>query len=157
MAFEEYVSRIDRAWQELREVAPAAAARKGLSDPDPSSDERWDTGQLLAHIAEMLPYWLGRIRSLIVAGGGQPFGRTTADPDRIGAIERDRGERVPVLLDRIEVGVSDMRDFLTSLNDEVLDIRGVHPTLGEMDMKKIIEHFVVSHLEDHAEQLRSMA
>ncbi|HZA82076.1 MAG TPA: hypothetical protein VFC13_11475, partial [Actinomycetes bacterium] len=28
-----------------------------LTEPDPESGERWDRGQVLAHVAEMLPYW----------------------------------------------------------------------------------------------------
>lgn len=154
---EEYTSRIDRAWQQIRRWAPTAAARGGLSDPDPNTGERWDTGQLLAHTAEMLPYWLVQIRGLIATGGGRPFGRTASDGARSAAIERDRGQPMEVLLARIEAGVADLRDFLSSLEEKNLAIVGVHSTLGEMDVPQILEHFLVEHLEDHAEQMEGLA
>lgn len=157
MITEEYASRIDRAWQEIRRLAPTAAARGGLSDPDPGTGERWDTGQLLAHTAEMLPHWLVQIRGLIATGGGRPFGRTASDGARSAAIERDRGQPLEVLLARIETGVTDLRDFLSSLEEKDLAIVGTHSTLGEMDMSQILEHFLVDHLEGHAEQMGALA
>ena len=52
-----------------------------LTDPDPDSGERWDRGQVLAHVAEMLPYWAQQAE-LIAAGRQAEFGRVKSDPDR---------------------------------------------------------------------------
>ncbi|HEX3200890.1 MAG TPA: hypothetical protein VHW42_02995, partial [Actinomycetes bacterium] len=54
-----------------------------LTDPDPDSGERWDRGQVLAHVAEMLPYWAEQAE-LIAAGRQDEFGRVSSDPGRIG-------------------------------------------------------------------------
>src|SRR4029453_7400543 len=62
-----------------------------LTDPDPDSGERWDRGQVLAHVAEMLPYWAQQAE-LIAAGGQAEFGRVKSDPGRVAAIERERRE-----------------------------------------------------------------
>ena len=47
--------------------------------------------ELLAHVAEMLPYWLGEAER-ILAGGPDPvrFGRVAEDKLRVLTIERDR-------------------------------------------------------------------
>ena len=34
----------------------------GLTDPDPGAEERWEAGQVWAHLAEFPGYWLDQIR-----------------------------------------------------------------------------------------------
>ncbi len=68
----------------------------GLTDPDPATGEQWDAGQAWAHVAEFVPYWQTEMQK-VVAGveqgvGPVPFGRTSADPGRVGAIEAGRHE-----------------------------------------------------------------
>jgi hypothetical protein len=66
-----------------------AAARllpgEALTDPDPNTGERWDRGQVLAHVAEMLPYWAHQVE-LVAAGDQVAFGRVVSDPGRVAAI-----------------------------------------------------------------------
>ena len=37
----------------------------GLSDPDPGAEERWEAGQIWAHLAEFPAYWLGQAQRVI--------------------------------------------------------------------------------------------
>ena len=50
-----------------------------LSDPDPGAEERWEAGQVRAHLAEFPGYWLDQVRTLLAAahdGAEAPaFGR----------------------------------------------------------------------------------
>jgi hypothetical protein len=123
-----------------------------LTDADPESGERWDRGQVLAHVAEMLPYWAQQAE-LIAAGRQVEFGRVKTDPDRIGAIERDRREPPERLLARVDEGVAAVLALLERLDDQALARTGRHPTLGEMPVGAIVDRFVVAHLEEHADQL----
>ena len=123
-----------------------------LTDPDPDSGERWDRGQVLAHVAEMLPYWATQAE--LIAGGRQvEFGRVKGDPDRIEAIERDRREDPQRLLGRVDEGVAVVLALLDRLDDQALARTGRHQTLGEMTVGQIIDRFAVAHLEEHADQL----
>jgi hypothetical protein len=133
--------------------ASASALPDGaLTEPDPESGERWDRGQVLAHVAEMLPYWAEQAE-LIVAGRQTEFGRVKSDPGRIGAIERDRREHPARLLARVEEGVAVVLALLERLDDRALAATGHHQTLGDMTVAELIDRFLVSHLEEHADQL----
>ena len=102
-----------------------------LTDPDPDSGERWDRGQVLAHVAEMLPYWAQQAE-LIAAGRQAEFGRVKSDPDRIAAIERDRREDPARLLARVDEGVAVVLALLERLDARALAAVGHHQTLGDM-------------------------
>jgi hypothetical protein len=133
--------------------ASASALPDGaLTEPDPEAGERWDRGQVLAHVAEMLPYWAEQAE-LIVAGRQTEFGRVKSDPGRIGAIERDRREHPARLLARVEEGVAVVLALLERLDDRALAATGHHQTLGDMTVAELIDRFLVSHLEEHADQL----
>jgi hypothetical protein len=152
------VARMADAERRLAERA-AAPLPSGLSDPDPGAEERWEAGQVWAHVAEFPAYWLAQAR-LVVAGSGAgpvPFGRTKADPDRIEAIERDRHTDPSALLARVRADLAEATDAARSLSpDEWLRV-GLHPVRGVMTVAAIFERFIVDHLEEHADQLDSLS
>ena len=123
-----------------------------LTDPDPDSGERWDRGQVLAHAAEMLPYWAQQAE-LVAAGRQDEFGRVRSDPGRVEAIERDRREDPARLLARVDEGVAVVLALLERLDDRDLAAVGHHQTLGDMTVGQMIDRFLVAHLEEHADQL----
>jgi hypothetical protein len=143
--------RLRTAAERIRESARERPA-DALTEPDPDSGERWDRGQVLAHVAEMLPYWVRQVE-LIVAGEQVAFGRVKGDPGRIAAIERDRREDPERLLDRMDEGVGEVLALLERLDDQAMARAGQHQTLGEMPVSTIIDRFLVAHLEEHADQL----
>ena len=125
-----------------------------LTDPDAESGERWDRGQALAHVAEMLPYWAQQAE-LVAAGRQTEFGRVKSDPDRVAAIERDRREDPAGLLARVDEGVAVVLALLERLDDRALAATGHHQTLGGMTVGQLIDRFLVAHLEEHADQLEA--
>ena len=52
----------------------------------------WGPREVLAHVEEMLPFWLGEMERVIDGDGSAavPFGRTADDAIRLGIIDRDR-------------------------------------------------------------------
>jgi len=127
---------------------------EALTDPDPDTGERWDRRQVLAHVAEMLPYWVEQVE-LVAAGDQVPFGRAKSNPERIAAIERDRREDPSRLLDRVDAGLGVVLALLDRLDDGALARSGRHQTLGEMTVAGIVDRFLVDHLEEHADQLEA--
>jgi hypothetical protein len=153
----------------LRRVEAAAArleglagepAPDGMTDPDEPSGERWEWGQVWAHLAEFPGYWMDCVRDVLEAdpaGDPRPFGRTKADPDRVAAIERDRSTPVPELMASLREELVGLGALLGSMTKEDWARRVEHSTLGTMDMTRAFEEFLVGHLEDHAAQLESLA
>ncbi len=133
-----------------------AGAPWPLSDSFGTEPEaHWGPPETLAHVAEMLPFWTGEIER-ILDGDPEPvpFGRVATDPLRIGLIERDRTLPPRELFDRIDAEVDRLARRLATLDDAAARRRCVHPRLGEMTVAGLVDHFVASHLEDHAAQLR---
>jgi Mycothiol maleylpyruvate isomerase N-terminal domain len=140
------------------EAHAAADLPPGLTDPDPGGTERWEAGQVWAHLAEFPPYWLRQLGAILderAAGEAEPipFGRTKADSERIAAIERDRRADPAALLRRVTDGIARTETMLRGLPADAWRARGLHPTLGPMALPRIVEEFVVGHLEEHADQL----
>jgi threonine dehydratase len=130
----------------------------GLTDPEPGATEQWEAGQVWAHLAEFPGYWLGQVRLVLaaIADGADepiPFGRTKTDPGRVAAIEQERRTDPHELLRRAAAELAEVSAMLGALPAKTWQARGMHPVRGEMRLSEIVERFVVSHLEEHADQL----
>ena len=152
--------RLDAVEQRL-----AALSRTPLDDvrghhtaPDPPTGETWEWGQVWAHLAEFIPYWLNQAQAVIDGYRGEPvpFGRVKSDAGRVAAIERDRGTAIADLWARLEAHIAEARAFLRRLPDQAWSARGLHPTLGVMSLDRLLDEFVIGHLEQHADQLDSL-
>ncbi len=157
---ETLIARMADVERRLAEHA-AGPVPAGLSEPDPGGEERWEAGQVWAHLAEFPSYWMNQIRGILAKRDSGvpepiPFGRIRTDPGRVGAIERDRHESPPALMRRVRDSLAWVGDELRGMPDEAWEARGTHPTLGEMTVRPIAERFIVAHLEEHADQLDSM-
>ena len=129
-----------------------------LSDPDPGEEERWEAGQVWAHLAEFPAYWLDQVRQILAAHDGGatgpvPFGRLKTDAGRVGAIERERRTDPGELLRRVTAQIEELSTVLAALPAGAWEVMGLHPARGEMSVRTIVERFVLSHLEEHADQL----
>jgi hypothetical protein len=119
----------------------------------------WGPPELLAHVAEMLIFWLGELERVVEGGtNGQvpQFGRVATDAVRIGLIQRDRTLPLRVLFDRIDGGLRAWSDRLRSLSDDERAHVGRHPTLGEFETTAILNRFVLGHAEEHVDQLEAI-
>jgi hypothetical protein len=147
-------ARLDAVERRLAELATVAAT-EALTEPDPGGEERWEQGQVWAHIAEFVPYWTEQIEGVIgeYDGTAVPFGRTKQDPGRITAIEMGRHEDIAAQMARTHEALADLRRLLDRLTPAEWNAVGLHPTLGEMDVEAMVARFLVHHLEEHADQL----
>jgi len=119
----------------------------------------WGPRELLAHVAEMLPYWLGELERILdgeLGGEPVPFGRVSDDPVRIGYIERDRTLPLRVLFGRIDTGLRDWSERLPALTEEDRGRQGRHSRLGDMPAPAVAERFVIGHAEEHVTQLEAI-
>src|SRR5687768_8841784 len=126
------VARLSEAERRLAEHA-SRPLPSGLADPDPGGDERWEAGQVWAHLAEFPAYWLAQAQRVIAqpTHSPVPFGRVKTDAGRIEAIERDRHTDPQALLDRVRSSLVEVNDAVRSWDDETWRLRGVHPVRGE--------------------------
>jgi DinB superfamily len=154
----DFVARLDSVEQRLKQHA-GATAPTGLTDPDPGGEERWEAGQVWAHMAEFVGYWQDQVESVIAAYDGDPvpFGRMKDDPGRIAGIEMGRHEALRQMSGRVGDEISETKRYLAGLTAAEWNAMGQHPVRGEMDVEAIVGTFIVNHLEEHADQLDKLA
>ena len=157
---DDLADRLDKGLEAMIELGPPLAAGEpwgidGQVAPGPESS--WGPREVLAHVAEMLPYWLGEIELILDAGGGgEPlgFGRLEDDDARVAIISRDRKFPARELLGRVEVEGRRVARRFRALNDADAARLGRHVTRGDLSVRDIAERLIVSHLEGHVTQLR---
>jgi hypothetical protein len=156
---DELIGRMERAVEALT----SQRARVEAGEPWPLSarfgtepEASWGPRETLAHVTEMLPFWLGEIER-ILAGPAEPvpFGRVASNELRIGVLERDRSLPLRELFARLEGDAGRLARRLGELSATEAERTGVHPTLGVMTVRQAVERFVAGHLEDHAVQIAS--
>lgn len=157
MTIEALLERLANAHGRLVALRPAVEAGAPWPRSDAYGTEpeaNWMPPELLAHLAEMEPYWQDQI-DRIIEGHPEPvpFGRVQGDDARIAAIGRDRDLPLGELFARIDRGVDEVTRHLRSLDPGAGDRRGTHPTLGEMRVSDVVERMLAAHLEDHVAQL----
>lgn len=150
----ERLSAIRRAYADL---APSVAA----GQPWPLAtafgtepEAAWGPREVLAHVAEMLPYWRGELER-VVEGSPEPvpFGRLQTDAFRIGLIERDRELPISLLFARIDEGLEGWAQRIPTLTDAERAKRGLHPRLGDVEADRILQRHILEHAEEHVAQL----
>lgn len=127
-----------------------------LYGPEPEAS--WGPNELLAHVEEYLPYWLGEIERVLAGDPAAPvpFGRIAEDPVRIGVIGRDRSVPLRELFSRIEHDAPRVAARLRELDDDEASRIGLHPRRGEMTVRDMLEPFLVGHSEGHVSQLQEI-
>jgi len=160
------------------QVAHLAAARQAFANLRPrvvagdpwalaedfgiGPEASWGPREVLAHTAEMLPFWLGQYERIIEAGLGPgnpvPFGRTADNALRLGILEHDRVLPLRELFDRIDAGIERWERRLSAAvaqpgEDQAV---GLHPRDGVVPATFVRDHFIVHHLDDHIAQLEEI-
>lgn len=161
--------RLEQAAVGMTELGPAIAAREPwplTATYGPGPESEWGPREVLAHVGEMLPYWLGEIERIVDAAvdaagaqaGAEPpgFGRLEGDPIRVAVIGRDRAFPGRELLSRIDVEAHRTAARFRTLSDAEAAYLGRHVTRGDLTIADIAERLIVGHVEGHVTQLRDI-
>jgi hypothetical protein len=152
----DFLERTDNVQERL---AALATSLEGLTTPDAKSGEQWEDGQVWGHMTEFVPFWMGQVDNVIKTFDGEPvpFGRALGSTARIDGIESGRIVAPEEQYAMLRKQLAAFRDWLQSLPEMGLVATGVHSTMGEMAAWQAIDEFLVSHLEQHADQLELLA
>ena len=138
----------------LEPAVPAGAPWSPAVEFGHRPEAAWGPPEVLAHVTEMLPYWLGEVERILAGSPAPvPFGRVATDEVRIAIIGRDRTVPPRELFDRVGADVLRYAHRLEELTAADLARQGLHPVRGVMSVEEILERFVVAHLAEHAAQL----
>ena len=128
-----------------------------MSPPPPEDLPRsreWVARETLAHIHEMLPYWMGEIERIIAAPAEQvPFGRVPSDLIRLLTVDRDRSLPVSELYARLDFHLERVVRRLLELDDRQCARRGSDRKRGDMTIRQIVDEMLAGHIEEHCTQM----
>jgi hypothetical protein len=144
--------RVTAVRERFRALPQSDSDRQG--PPDPKSGERWDRYNILGHVAEVLPFWVGQ---LSVAMEGAPFGRQAGSTDRQQAVEGGRVVGEAKLRERIDSGLEGLLLFTDRLSPSDLDRRVTMRGRGEETMRWALESLLIGHVEEHCDQLTALS
>jgi uncharacterized damage-inducible protein DinB len=151
-ATEQRVARIQASVQRLVATVERAPAAPLERQPRP---EDWSITQVLAHVAEILPYWSSQAREVAARAPGdvRPYGRTHEDPDRIAAVEQHAHDSRENSLARVRASLDEAVGMLRAIPAEGWSRTALHARRGEMSVEQIVDQFLIDHLEEHCAQL----
>src|SRR5206468_10133775 len=102
----------------------------------------WSGAQLLAHTAEIMPYWADQaVEVAMRAEDDQPFGRVEADPDRIAAVERGVGRSGAELRQAVLASLDQATRTLGSLPRAAWSRTARHERRGSMSIETALRQF----------------
>jgi hypothetical protein len=160
---DEATERLRRARTAIDALRPRIEAREPwplAEDFGVGPEASWGPREVLAHTAEMLPFWLGEMERVIEAarpaGDPMPYGRVAGDAMRLGILERDRSLPLRELFDRIDAGIARWEARSSTLTAEEGSASGLHVRDGELPATWIRDRFVIRHLEEHVAQLEEI-
>jgi hypothetical protein len=121
---------------------------------DHAPEASWGPLETLAHLEEMLPFWLGEAERILDATDAPAtIGRVATDDLRLALIARDRTLPVRELVARVQTGIERWRGRWAELDGPSRSRAGNHVTLGSVTVEDLAARFAVGHLEDHLDQL----
>src|SRR3989304_1566631 len=96
------------------------------------AEASWGPPELLAHLGEMLTFWLGEAERILEGQSGSPvpFGRVASDSVRIGIIGRDRTVPLRELFARLGVDGARVARRMREFSDADAAREGLHPVRG---------------------------
>lgn len=114
----------------------------------------WSPMRILAHAAELIAYWGRQAEELARRErDGEPFGRTAEDPERIAAVERHADDDLAQASAGAQAALDDLAVRLRGIPEAGWKRTGRHARRGEMSVERVIDEFVIDHLDEHAAQL----
>ncbi|WP_227937441.1 DinB family protein [Alkalihalobacillus deserti] len=132
---------------------------KGLPEEtirwNPTEDE-WSIMQIMAHIVEALPYWVGEIEQLVETPGKE-WGRNHLHEPRLEAVKPETVNAISVdeMIQKLEEVEQTVQAGIENLTPEQLatEATSVNPNFGTKPLSFIIDHLIDQHVNKHEGQI----
>jgi len=150
---EQQARRLESACEQVTTLLSQPDAVGRLRD---GGGNEWSAAQVLGHLVEMIPYWLGHCRAMIASTAGPPvFGRGYDSPERLAGIERGSSGDLKELLDLLNGEARAAARAIREMSGEERSRKGIHIKQGELTVADCVERSIVAHAEEHLEQIRA--
>lgn len=121
------------------------------------SAEEWSIMQVIAHVAEAIPFWLGEIRQ-IIQSPKDVWGRDHTNKIRLEAVDEAAVDQLAVenVIKDLENIPAQTEETLSKLTDEQLQLIAPsrNPNFDGKPVQFIIDKLIVGHIQGHNEQIQ---
>lgn len=120
------------------------------------SGEEWSIMQIISHLNEALPYWLGEIATVVRTPGSQ-WGRGLQDPARLAAVANTDQQSVADELKKLAQVKADVQSQLSGLSADTLAQESPHRNFAKFGNKPVFfiaDHFIDEHAAGHYNQIQ---
>ncbi|MFD0944578.1 DinB family protein [Savagea faecisuis] len=120
------------------------------------SEEEWSIAQVLSHLNEAIPYWLGEVEN-VIATPGSKWGRGLQHEGRLEAVANPMSINGRAELETLKTMPALVVEKINGLTDEQLAAENPHRNFerfGNKPVAFIIDHFIDEHAATHLKQIR---
>lgn len=119
------------------------------------AEDKWAIIEVLCHVEEATPYWLGELQQLVKSPGAE-WGRGLQHEGRLAAVAQADQRSTKDVLQGIESTKGKVKEILSAMSEEVLKVESPsrNPRFGTKPMSFIVEHLLVEHLATHINQIK---
>jgi uncharacterized damage-inducible protein DinB len=151
---ESHARRLEEIGQQLvMLLQPSDVAQKVHISHD---ENEWSVMQTLGHLVEMIPFWINQCTLLIEDKEELlQFGRELDAPQRVDGINRGTELELDEIINILKQEIHRASQVIRSMSNEERAKKGNHIRFGQMTVSEIIERLIVTHAEEHLDQVRS--
>ncbi|SNT35224.1 Uncharacterized damage-inducible protein DinB (forms a four-helix bundle) [Bacillus sp. OK838] len=156
MAYHEIGTSIQSVQQSIDHILETAANLPEETIRLKPTEEEWSIMQILSHLAEAIPYWLGEVET-VIAKPGAKWGRGLQDPARLAAVGDIDKLDVDDVLKQVEELKYEVESRLGNLDEEALSKESPHRNFakfGNKPVSYIVDHFIDEHVSGHYDQIK---
>lgn len=118
--------------------------------------EEWSILQIVSHLNEAVPYWIGEVERVITEPGSK-WGRGLVDADRLAAVDNPDALNVEEQVSVLKGLKQQVADRLSKVSEAQLEQENPHRNFekfGNKPVSFIIDHFIEEHVEKHNGQVQ---
>ncbi|WP_375088220.1 DinB family protein [Peribacillus sp. RS7] len=156
MAYQEIGISIQSVHQSIDHILETVANLPEETIRYKPADDEWSIMQILSHLAEAIPYWLGEVET-VIAKPGAKWGRGLQDPARLAAVTHTDKLAVDDVLKQVEELKYKVESRIGNLDEETLSRESPHRNFakfGNKPVSYIVEHFIDEHISGHYDQIK---
>lgn len=152
MTIQESIVSVEKSLDQIIEIVEGLSEEIIRKNPVP---EEWSIMQIICHVEEALPYWIGEIEN-IKAAPGTEWGRHFTHAGRLAAVDAAETRAVSDVI----AGLKSIKPFvagkLAELDEATLAIESPsrNPNFGTKPVFFIVDHLIVEHASKHFGQIQ---
>lgn len=152
MTIQESIVSVEKSLDQIIETVEGLSEEIIRKNPVP---EEWSIMQIICHVEEAIPYWIGEIENIKSAPGTE-WGRHFTHAGRLAAVDAADTRTVSDVLAKLKAMKPVVAEKLAQLDEVTLATESPsrNPNFGTKPISFIVDHLIVEHAAKHFGQIQ---